>query len=249
MPKTIVITGASAGIGRALATECFKRGYSLGLTGRRMDALEALRSELLASQPQSQQRIELIALDVDDSDSVALTLHSLFERLGGADIVVVNAGINEFSKVGLGHFAKEKHILQTNVTGAIATVNAAAEHFLGKGSGQIVGISSLASLRAIPTQAAYCASKAAFSMYLDGARQELKGKGIAVTTILPGFVATEIMPNIEKYPFAVSASQAAREMLDLIEKKKAVGVVPAYPWKYLRPLLPLIPDALWKKML
>ncbi|MBF7730483.1 SDR family NAD(P)-dependent oxidoreductase [Pseudomonas sp. N040] len=249
MNKTIVITGASAGIGRALAEACFTRGYHLGLTGRRMEALKSLRGELLARQPQSQQRIELCSLDVDDSDSVGPTLHELFERLGGVDIVVANAGINDFSKVGRGDFAKERHILQTNVIGAIATVNAAAEHLLARGAGQIVGISSLASLKAIPTQAAYCASKAAFSMYLDGTRMELGPKGIAVTTILPGFVATGIMPNVEKYPFAVSAGQAAREMLDLIEKRRARGIVPAWPWKYLRPLFGLIPDGLWKKML
>lgn len=249
MNKTIIITGASAGIGRALAEECFKRGYHLGLTGRRMPALEALRDELHAGNPRSQQRIELCSLDVDDSDSVAPTLHALFERLGGVDIVVANAGINEYSKVGRGNFDKERHVLQTNLIGGIATVNAAAEYFLGKGSGHIVGISSLASLKGMPTQGAYCASKAGFSMYLDSARIELKPKNIRVTKILPGFVVTDIMPNIEKFPFAVPAVQAAREMLDLIEKGKELGVVPGYPWKFLRPLIPHIPDGLWKKLM
>ena len=150
MNKTIVITGASAGIGRALAQECFNRGYHLGLTGRRVDALEALRTELLASRPQAQQRIELSALDVDDGDSVAPTLHSLFERLEQVDVVVVNAGINQYSKVGRGDFSKERQVLQTNLIGAIATVNAAAEFFLGQGRGHIVGISSLASLKGMP---------------------------------------------------------------------------------------------------
>ena len=102
MNKTIVITGASAGIGRALAQECFQRGYNLGLTGRRMEALETLRNELRAIRPHGHQVIELISLDVDDSPSVAPTLHTLFERLENVDIVVVNAGINEYSKVGRG---------------------------------------------------------------------------------------------------------------------------------------------------
>jgi short-subunit dehydrogenase len=249
MNKTIVITGASAGIGRALAEECFRRGYHLGLTGRRLDALESLRGELLASRPQTQQRIELCSLDVDASDSVAPTLHELFERLGGIDTLVVNAGINAYSKVGRGDFSKERQVLQTNLIGAIASVNAGAEYFLGKGSGQIVGISSLASLKAIPTQGAYCASKAGFSMYLDSARLELKHKNIRVTKILPGFVVTDIMPDIQKFPFAVSAAQAAREMLDLIEKGPALGVVPAWPWRWLRPLLALTPDFVWKRLM
>jgi short-subunit dehydrogenase len=249
MSKTIVITGASAGIGRALAEECFRRGYHLGLTGRRMDALESLRGQLLASRPQGQQRIELCSLDVDAADTVAPTLHSLFEQLGSVDIVVVNAGINDYSKVGRGDFRKEQHVLQTNLIGAVATVNAAAEYFLAKGHGHIVGISSLASLKGMPTQGAYCASKAGFSMYLDSARIELKAKNIRVSKILPGFVVTDIMPNIDKFPFAVPAARAAREMLDLIEKGKALGVVPGYPWRFLRPLIPHIPDGLWKKLM
>ena len=101
----------------------------------------------------------------------------------------------------------------------------------------------------MPTQGAYCASKAGFSMYLDSARIELKPRNIRVSKILPGFVVTDIMPNIDKFPFAVPAAQAAKEMLDLIEKGKALGVVPAYPWKWLRPLIPHIPDNLWKKLM
>ena len=249
MNKTIVITGASAGIGRALAQEYFSRGYNLGLTGRRVEALEALRNELQASRPHGHQVIELMALDVDNSDSVSPTLYTLFERFEQVDVVVVNAGVNQYSKVGRGDFAKERQVLQTNLIGGIATVNAAAEYFLSKGKGHIVGISSLASLKGMPTQGAYCASKAGFSMYLDSARIELKHKNIRVSKILPGFVLTDIMPNIEKFPFAVPAAQAAREMLDLIEKGKELGVVPAYPWKFLRPLIPHIPDALWKKLM
>ncbi len=85
-------------------------------------------------------------------------------------------------------------------------------------------------------------------MYLDAARMELKRKNIAVCQILPGFVLTEIMPKMDKYPFAVSAAQAAREAVTLIEQRKAVGVVPAFPWRWLRPFFGHIPDALWRKL-
>ena len=94
----------------------------------------------------------------------------------------------------------------------------------------------------------YCASKAALSMYLDIARMELSRKGIGVTTILPGFVETEIMEDIGKYPFAVSAEKAAREMADIIERGAAVGVVPAFPWKYVKPFFKVIPDAVYRKL-
>ena len=80
------------------------------------------------------------------------------------------------------------------------------------------------------------------------ARVELKRKNIAVCRILPGFVLTDIMPKMEKYPFAVSAEQAARETVTLIEQRKPVGVVPAFPWRWLRPFFGHIPDALWRKL-
>lgn len=248
MNKTVVITGASAGIGRALALAFARRGYHLGLTARRLPVLAELREELLAAGNTPGQRIEIAALDVDQLDSVGPGLQALFGRLGEVDIVVVNAGVNDFTAIGKGDLAKEARLLQTNLLGAIATVNAAAEHFIPRQRGQIVGISSLASLQGMPKQAAYCASKAGFSMYLDAARIELKRHQIGVTKILPGFVVTEIMPKIEKYPFAVSAEQAAGEMLAIIEKGKPLGVVPAFPWKWLRPLFGHMPDALWKKL-
>ena len=246
MQRTVVITGASAGIGRALAFEFARRGYHLGLTARRLQVLEGLRTELQATYPNC--KVEITTLDVDQDDSVAPVLHALFDALGGVDTVVVNAGINNLTRIGRGEFAKEKQVLQTNLFGAIATVNAAVEHFLVRGKGNIVGISSLASLKGMPKQGAYCASKAGFSLYLDAARTELRRKNIQVTTVLPGFVVTDIMPDIAKYPFAAAASEVAIEIVNATEKGKAIAIVPAFPWKWLRPLFPLIPDALWRKL-
>lgn len=248
MAKTVFITGASSGIGRALAFEFAARGYHLGLAARRLDLLAQLRSDISARHPDPTRRIEIAALDVDLPDMVAPTLNSVFAALGGVDIAVVNAGVNRLTPVGKGKLVQATQVIQTNLIGAIATAEAAVEHFLSRGSGQLVGISSLASLQAIPKQGAYCASKAAFSTYLDAARIELRHKNIAVCQILPGFVLTEIMPKMEKYPFAVSAEEAARETVTLIEKRKAVGIVPAFPWRWLRPFFGHFPDALWRKL-
>ena len=165
------------------------------------------------------------------------------------DVVVVNAGINDPTFIGKGHLTKQSKIIQTNVIGAIATVDAAVEHFLTRGGGQIVGISSLASLQGIPGQGAYCASKAAFSMYLDSARVELRAKNICITKILPGFILTDIAPNMHKYPFVVPADRAAREIANLIERRVRNGVVPHFPWWWLRPLFGHIPDWLWAKVM
>lgn len=241
--STVVITGASSGIGRALALEMARHGYALGLTARRMALLEQLRDELRAAHGQ-QLRVELATLDVCQSASVAPTLHDLFARLGGIDTIVVNAGANDVTHIGGGNLEKEINLIQTNVVGAIATINAATEHFLKRGKGHIVGISSLASLQPIATQAAYCASKAGLSMYLDSARIELRRKNILVTDILPGYIKTDIVEGVDigKLPFAISVEQAAREMTRLIERRVKSGVVPAFPWKLVRPFMGHLPE-------
>lgn len=245
-PHSAVITGASSGIGKALAFELAARGYALGLASRRVARLEEIRGALYEKHPGV--KVDLVELDVDQVETVEAALRELLARMGGADVVVVNAGVNRFTRVGRGQLEDEIQILQTNVLGAVATIQAATAYFRSRGRGRLVGISSLAADNAMPSQAAYCASKAALSMYLDVARMELAPKGIGVTTILPGFVETEIMEGIGKYPFAVSAEKAAAEMADLIEKGVAVGVVPAFPWKYVRPFFKIVPDAVYRKL-
>jgi short-subunit dehydrogenase len=241
--SNVVITGASSGIGRALALEMARRGHALGLTARRMPLLEQLRDELRVAGSEKLQ-VELATLDVCQTAVVGPTLHELFARLGGIDTLVVNAGANDITQIGGGDLEKELNLIQTNLAGAIATVNAATEHFLKRGKGHIVGISSLASLQPIAKQAAYCASKAGFSMYLESARVELRRKGITITNILPGYIKTDIVEGVDigKMPFAIPAEQAAREMVRLIEKRVKRGVVPAFPWKLVRPFMGHLPE-------
>jgi short-subunit dehydrogenase len=243
--KTIVITGASSGIGRALALEFAKRGYRLGLLGRRADALATLQQETLACGAAG---AESGLLDIDDSSAVEPQLQGFFQTLGAVDIFVANAGINAFTNVGKDDLQGETRIIQTNVIGAIASIDAAAAYFIRQGRGHVVGVSSLASMIAVPKQAAYCASKAAISMYLRSARIELARHGIRVTDIQPGFVVTDIMPNISKYPFAISADKAAREMADAIEKQRDEAIVPAFPWRLFKPFFRHIPNSFWKRL-
>lgn len=242
---TVVITGASSGIGRALALEMAGRGYSLGLTARRMPLLEELRAEIHAKHG-AQLRIELANLDVCQLDSVAPSLNDLFARLGGVDTIVVNAGVNSIMDIGQGQLDKQINLIQTNVSGAIATVDAAVAHFIQRGKGHVVGVSSLASLQPLPRQAAYCASKAAFAMYLASARFDLRKQGIDVTDILPGYIITDIVDGFDmsKLPFAISPEKAARQMVKLIARRVKKGVVPAFPWAFLRPLLGHLPERL-----
>jgi short-subunit dehydrogenase len=248
LSKTVVITGASSGIGKALALEFAQRGYHLGLAARRLDKLEALRAEIVLLPGCQNLQVEVIELDVNKTDTVGPVLHTLFSHLNQVDVVIVNAGVNKLTSIGKGQLNEELGLIQTNLLGAIATVNAAVEWFKPAGGGQLVGISSLASLTPIPKQAAYCATKAAFSMYLDSAAIELKKYKIDVTKILPGFVKTDIVDNMDKFPFVVSAEQAAKEMAQHIEKRRSTGVVPAYPWKLLKPLLANMPSGVWRYM-
>ena len=116
--STIVITGASSGIGRALALEMARRGHHLGLTARRMPLLEQLRDEIHTT-IDGELRIELAVLDVCKTDTVAETLHDLFSRLGGIDTIVVNAGANDVTNIGQEDLHKELKLIDTNLSGAI----------------------------------------------------------------------------------------------------------------------------------
>lgn len=243
MANTVVITGASSGIGRALALEYAGRGCHLGLTARRLPVLEELRREILAAHGSKGIRVEVASLDVSQEQTVADGLQALFAALGGVEVVIVNAGVNDVTEIGKSDFEKQVRMIKTNVIGAIATVDAAVAYFLTRGKGQVVGISSLASLQPIPLQAAYCASKAGLSMYLDSARIELRARNIDITNILPGYIKTDIVEGVDigKMPFAVSPERAAREIADLVERRVKLGIVPAFPWKWLRPLFGHIP--------
>lgn len=245
MTKTAIITGASAGIGKALAMELAKRGYDLGLLARRLDALEAVAAEIKAKHGR---RVEIGALDVSRDHDVGPALDRLAAKLGTVDVVIANAGITAVNRTGAGDFEVDKRVIRTNLLGAMATIDAAVRIFRAQGRGHVVGVSSVSAFRGIPGSGAYSASKAALSNYLDAARIELRNKNVAVTVIHPGFVATEISSNMEKMPFVISAEAAAKDMADAIEAKKADVVVPAWPWRLLAPAMKLLPDRLIAKV-
>jgi short-subunit dehydrogenase len=248
MTRTVVITGASAGIGRALALEFARRGWRLGLASRRLAALESLRDEIVAATGGAPPPA-LLELDVSRTEECGPRLHGLFDALGGCDVFVANAGINAFTRIGRGDLGETARILQTNLVGTLATLEAAAEHCLARRAGHLVGVSSLASLLSIPSQGAYCASKSGLSAWLGAARIELGRHGIAVTEVQPGFIDTEIMPDVGRYPFAIGADRAARTIVDGILRRKRRIIVPGFPWRLLRPFAGLVPDAVWRRML
>jgi short-subunit dehydrogenase len=245
MNKTAFITGASSGIGAALAHELASRGYSLGLMARRSDMLETLATEL---RQKAGARVEIATLDVCEQASVPLVIAELSQRMGGFDIMIANAGITGARKAGDGDIGADRRIIETNLLGAISTIDAAVAQFKQQGHGHVVGISSASAYRGIPGSGAYSASKAALSNYLGALRVELLKRQIKVTVIHPGFVATDIAPGMEKYPFVATPEKVAKEMADAIERGVKNAIVPRFPWAGILPVLKFVPDNLLRKI-
>jgi short-subunit dehydrogenase len=237
--QRILITGASSGLGEGMARRFAAMGRDLALAARRTDRLEALRAELLAAQPGI--RVELAALDVDDPDAVATVLPELAGRLGGVDRVVVNAGVGKGASIGTGQARVNRSVLVTNVLGAHATCEAAMELFRAQGLGHLVLISSVASIRGMrQTRTAYGASKAALNALGEGIRSDVYGSGIVVSTILPGYIATEINVG-RRGPFTVDLDTGVRALVDAVEKEPVRAFVPAWPWRAIGAFLRFAP--------
>lgn len=237
--QRILITGASSGLGEGMARAFAAMGRDLALAARRTERLEALREELLADHPGI--RVEIAALDVDDPDAVATVLPELAGRLGGVDRVVVNAGIGRGASVGAGKAQVNRSVLVTNVLGAHATCEAAMELFRAQGMGHLVLISSVASIRGMrQTRTAYGASKAALNALGEGIRSDVHGSGIVVSTILPGYIETEINVG-RRGPFTVDLDTGVRALVQAVEKEPVRAFVPAWPWRAIGTFLRLAP--------
>lgn len=242
MAKGIVfITGASSGIGEALAKEFARRGYDLGLFARRTDRLDALRAAIAK---ESSVRVEVAELDVAAIASVAPAIDAMREKLGGLDVIVANAGTTAINRTGGGKIDVDAHVIQVNLLGAIATLDAAARHFRKEKRGHLVGVSSVSAFMPIPGSGAYSASKAGLTGYLGAAREELRKHGIVVTAVHPGYIKTEITPDMEKYPYLITAEQGATEIVDGLVAGREDIVVPRWPWALLVPALKTLPRRL-----
>jgi NADP-dependent 3-hydroxy acid dehydrogenase YdfG len=237
--QRIFISGASAGLGEGMARRFAAMGRDLALAARRLDRLETLRKELLAAHPGI--RVEIAALDVDDADSVATVLPELADRLGGFDRVIVNAGIGKGASIGTGKAWANRAVLHTNVLGAHAQCEAAMELFRAQGAGHLVLISSVASIRGMrQTRTAYGASKAAVNALAEGIRSDVWGSGIRVTTILPGYIATDINVG-RRGPMTVDLDTGVDALTAAIEKEPVRAFVPAWPWRPVARLLRVLP--------
>ncbi len=246
MSRAALITGASSGIGHGLAHEFARRGYELGLCARRGDALQELREDILSHHPT--RRVEIRELDVTDYEAVPAVVEELAAALDGLDLVIANAGVGASGAVGHGHARADRAVIETNMLGAMATIDAAVALFLRQGRGQIVAISSVAAFRGLSGSASYSASKAGIAVYTDAVRAELHGTPIKVTTLYPGYIDTPLNQDIERRPFLIDLDKGAALIADKIERGVNSSTIPVYPWGVVSRLLRSAPTGLIAKM-
>jgi hypothetical protein len=245
MTRRIFISGASAGIGEALARRYAAPGTTLGLAARRGDALAALAATLPGE-------CAVYALDVSDSAALEAAASDFTGRFGAPDLVIANAGISVGTRGDeLRDIAKLRRVLDVNVAGLAATLAAFAPAMRAAGCGTLAGIASVAGFRGLPGAGAYSASKAAAIAWLESLRTELAGSGVAVVTICPGYVDTP-MTRVNRYrmPFRLGADEAARRIARAIERRERFTVIPwqmALAGRVLRSLPPWLYDRLVRR--
>ena len=231
MPKrqTILITGASSGLGEGMAREFAAKGRHLALCARRTDRLLALKAELEARHPGV--RISVRALDVNDHAQVFEVFKAFKDEFGQIDRVIVNAGLGKGQPVGKGRFDANLQTAQTNFIAALAQCEAAMEIFRAQNSGHLVGISSMSAMRGLPRNlSTYAATKAGFAALLEGIRADVLRLPIQVTTIFPGYIETELSSKAAKTPLMVDTASGCRALVAAIEREPATACVPAWPW-------------------
>lgn len=237
-----VITGASSGIGHALARELAKRGWAVGLLARRGDLLEELATEIRNRGGHA----SAVPCDVSDLAAVRAAVQRASEELGGPfDLAVANAGISVPTWAAKFKVDDAERILRVNVIGMFYLFDAVVPSMVERGAGRFAGIASIAGLRGLPSASVYSASKAAMQAFLEASRVELAPRGVGVTIVNPGWVDT---PIIEKYqgavPFLVQADDAARIIADGLERGAREIEFPK-PMSLLMRTLRLIPNALY----
>lgn len=246
----VFITGASSGIGQALALSCLRRGWRVALVARRAGMLEEQIQAWSQALPQVQQRAQAFAADVCDHDSLQQAALDCMAQMGVPDIVIANAGIS----LGVDTSQREdlqvmRQVLDTNVLGVAASFQPFVQAMRERGHGQLVGIASVAGIRGLPGHAAYCASKAAVISYCESLRGELREAGIRVCTLAPGYVATPLTSrNRYPMPFLMSAEAFAEQALRAIVAGVSYRVIP-WPMGWVAKLLRLLPDALFDRAL
>lgn len=243
----VFITGASSGIGEALAHEYAKRhqnqGAFIGLVSRRSERLQELKNTL-----EEKYKVTCACYTCDVRDAAALTnaAHHFLQQYGTPDIVIANAGVSSGTMTAQAEdTATFQAIMEINVLGLVHTFQPFITTMQQIKQGQLVGIASVAGVRGLPGAGAYSASKAAAIAYLESLRVEMSHHNISVTTIAPGYIRTP-MTNINTYsmPFLMDVEIAASKFVDAIERQRRFVVI---PWQmgWVARLMRILPPAIW----
>lgn len=239
--RTALVTGASSGLGRGLALWFARRGIKVYAAARRRDNLEALANEARAASA----HIEPVELDVADADNTLARIGELDTACGGLDLVIANAGCGQETNGRRIKWEPVKQVIDVNVTGAAATLTAVLPRMVERKRGHVVGVASLAAFRGLPRNAAYSASKAFLHVFMESLRVDLKGTGVHVTCLYPGFVRTEMTArNKAPMPFLLEVEEAVELMAKAIVRGEAQY---AFPWQMagIMGLVKRLPNALF----
>ena len=246
MSRLVFITGASSGIGQALARRYYDAGYRLALSARRTADIEAWAS----ANGISASRFQVYGADVSNVDSIVAAGQACVVAQGLPDVVIANAGIS----IGLDTAHREDlavmaQTFAVNNTGAAATFHPFVTAMATRGSGTLVGIGSVAGIRGLPGHGAYCASKAALIAYCESLRGELRPTGVQVVTICPGYIDTPLTrQNRYAMPFLMRADDFANRAFVAISAGRSYQVI---PWQMglVAKLLRLLPNAIFDRAL
>ena len=240
----VFLTGASSGIGEALARHYAGAGATLGLFARRETELARLASMLAPA------TVVTYPGDVRDAAALARAAADFIARFGAPDIVIANAGVSRGTLTDeADDLPAFRTVFDTNVLGIVHTFSPFMAALRGARAGTLVGIASVAGFRGLPGAGAYSASKAAAITYLESLRVELFGSGVAVVTICPGFIATPMTAdNPYKMPFLLAPDKAARLMARAIARRRRFYVLP-WPMAWLARVLRWVPRSLYDRVL
>ena len=245
--STILITGASSGLGAEMARQFAALGHDLALCARRTDRLDEVASDIARTHPDV--RVSVKALDVTDHDSVFRVFEEFRDEMGGLDKVIVNAGLGKGQPLGTGRFDANRETAETNFIAALAQTEAAAQIFRAQDAGHLVMVSSFSALRGMPKNiTTYAATKAAVAHLAEGFRADVHGTPIKVTVLYPGYIVSEMSGTSAKTPLVASTEKGVRAMVEAIVKEKASARVPAWPWAPLGFVVKHVPVGVLRRM-